>query len=133
MGISLMIVDDDIDDIEIFIDGAHEVDQSIRCLKAQNGLEALKLLEIVSEKPDFIFLDLNMPKLNGKDFIREIKKNPELSGINIVVYSTGNIEEEKQEVLSLGAIDYISKPTSLTDLCDEIKRVISSSYHSIPE
>jgi CheY-like chemotaxis protein len=128
-----MIVDDDIDDIEIFIDGAHEVDKSIRCLTAQNGLEALKLLEIVSEKPDFIFLDLNMPKLNGKDFIREIKKNPELSGINIVVYSTGNIEEEKQEVLSLGAIDYISKPTSLTDLCDEIKRVISSSYHSIPE
>jgi CheY-like chemotaxis protein len=121
---SIMIVDDDIEDIEIFIDGVHEVDESITCISAQNGLEAIEKLNATEIKPDYIFVDLNMPKLNGSGLIKELKKRSDLSQIKIIVYSTNNVYNDKDEFIKLGAEDYISKPTTLTDLCDAIKNVI---------
>jgi CheY-like chemotaxis protein len=125
-----MIVDDDIDDIEIFIDATHVVDPSLICMSAQNGLEAINIINATKVKPDCIFVDLNMPKLNGKQFTKEIRKNPSYSHIKIIIYSTSKLDRDEKEVKQLGANEFITKPTSHDELCNSIARILEIEYHS---
>lgn len=127
MNISIMIVDDDRDDVEIFIEAVRELDRSINCLSASNGLAGLNLVRSLEQKPDYIFVDLNMPKLNGKEFITEIRKNPSFNKIKLIIYSTS--KPDKNDLL--GADDFISKPTTQEELCLMISKVISTQYHAI--
>ena len=121
MSISIMIVDDDTDDIDIFIEAVNEVDPSINCLKAKNGIAGISLVNSVEEKPDYIFVDMNMPKMNGRQFIAEIRKNRLFDKIRLIIYSTSNLESNSLH----GADQFIAKPTSHEELCLEISKVIS--------
>jgi DNA-binding NtrC family response regulator len=72
---TFFIVDDDVDDQDLFIEAVNEVDGSIECMSASNWEEAPDLLK--NKKigiPDMIFLDLNMPRLNGKQCLERIEK-----------------------------------------------------------
>lgn len=71
----LLIIDDDVEDQEIFIEALSEVNADIICDSVISGEEAIAYLESVEKKlPELIFLDMNMPKLNGKQVLHEIKK-----------------------------------------------------------
>jgi len=129
MGTCIMIVDDDIDDIDIFIDAAREVEPTAEYISAQNGLDAINFINAADTQPEYIFVDLNMPKLNGKQFIREIRKNPLFSNTKIIVYSTSRMDGDEEEVKFLGADEFIAKPTSLDELRSEIARVLSKEYY----
>ena len=125
-----MIVDDDPDDIDIFIDAAREVEPTVVCLTAQNGLDALDVISTTNTKPDFIFVDLNMPKMNGKQLIKALRNKPDFLDIKIIVYSTSKIDEDEKEVKLLGADEFITKPTSLDELCNNIARITLKDYHA---
>jgi CheY-like chemotaxis protein len=68
-----LLVDDDLDDQEIFLMTLEKINKNIKCLTANNGVEALSLLTQNSFVPDYIFLDVNMPKMNGIECLRSIK------------------------------------------------------------
>jgi len=123
----LFLIDDDEDDQHVFAEALSEVDGSVDLLTASNGLEALEILKSASSKlPDLIFLDLNMPKMNGKQFLQEIKSSSDLSDIPVVIYSTSSAKTDKDETLQLGASDFIVKPVSYGALCDTLHSVIHS-------
>jgi len=122
----LLLVDDDPDDQHVFAEALSEIDDSVSLLTASNGLEALeRLVNTTLPLPDLIFLDLNMPKMNGKQFLRELKNRTQLSQIPIVIYSTSSARIDKEETLSLGASDFIVKPDSYGELCNAIRSVIA--------
>jgi DNA-binding response OmpR family regulator len=125
-----MIVDDDMDDVDIFIDAAREVESTVNCIGARNGLDAINIIKTTSVHPEYIFVDLNMPKLNGKQFIREIRKDPSFCNTKIIVYSTSKMDSDEIEVKFLGADEFITIPTSLTELCCELARITSREYHN---
>ncbi len=80
------IVDDDTDDQELFIEAVSEVDETIKCLSASDCEIALDLLKNRKmELPDMIFLDLNMPRLNGKQCLAELKKQAHLRDIPVII------------------------------------------------
>ena len=119
---NILIVDDDEDDRELFCDAVNVVDPGINCIVARNGEEALNGLKSRHiPKPDLIFLDLNMPRINGVQCLREIKKDPVLHLIPVVIYTTSKLKEDKDITRKLGAVHFITKPSSLRELCDEIK------------
>jgi CheY-like chemotaxis protein len=130
MSLCIMIVDDDVDDIDIFIDAVHELEPGILCLSARNGLDAIKTIYNAEEKPDYIFVDLNMPKLNGKQFIAELRKNDLFDGVKVIIYSTSKLEKDQDDAQSLGADGFITKPTSMEELCDSISKAIALDFHS---
>jgi CheY-like chemotaxis protein len=130
MSLCIMIVDDDVDDIDIFIDAVHEIEPGILCLSARNGLDAIKTIYNADEKPDYIFVDLNMPKLNGKQFIAELRKNDLFDGVKVIIYSTSKLEKDQDDAQSLGADGFITKPTSMEELCDSISKAIALDFHS---
>ncbi|HOZ87046.1 MAG TPA: response regulator, partial [Bacteroidia bacterium] len=74
--------------------------------------------------PDYIFLDLNMQVMNGKECLTEIKKIPEISEIPVIIYSTSLNEKTVYETLLLGAFDHIEKPTRTIELDEYLRRVL---------
>src|SRR5688572_5754140 len=107
--VRILIVDDDEDDIDIFREAIEELDPSVKCLSAFNGLEALSLLAKLHTKlPDYIFLDLNMPKLNGKCCLAELKKSSVYRQIPVIIYTTSRLESDIEETRRLGASYFLT-------------------------
>ena len=119
---SFLIVDDDVDDRELFIEAVKEIDSTIECVTATNGQAALELLKNpLFSLPDFIFLDLRMPKLDGKKCLSELKKDERLKSIPVVIYTTSKDVEESKELRGMGAFYFMSKPNNP----DEIYYLVS--------
>lgn len=115
--LSLLIVDDDADDIELFIEAAKEIDENIECITANNGRQALELLKNnTSSLPDFIFLDIRMPVFDGKKCLLEIKKDERLKHIPVIIYTTSKEVEESKELRKMGAVYFISKPSNAEEI-----------------
>src|SRR6186713_1099195 len=115
MGLVFFLADDDEDDRMLFSEALMEINPSIKCIMAKNGEEALFLLSNgLFELPDYIFLDLNMPVMNGLKCLAEIKKSAQLKNIPVVVYSTSSKKEYEEESKKLGAMNFFIKPPDFT-------------------
>jgi CheY-like chemotaxis protein len=127
----VLIVDDDSDDRDFFCEALLEIDPTIQCRFAKNGQEALDILNN-SEMllPDYIFLDLNMPRLGGKQCLKAIKKSKHLSNIPVVIFSTTKQDEEAAETRELGAVLFLTKPPTYTELVKRLSYVLSQTAHS---
>lgn len=123
---TFLVVDDDDDDKELFIEVVSEIDQSIEVLSASNGREALQLLEKTERLPHIIFLDLNMPRMNGRQCLDKLKQDLRLASIPVIIYSTSNIPEDKDEALKSGAYSFITKPSCMKQLKVEIDNIIKA-------
>jgi CheY-like chemotaxis protein len=119
----ILIVDDDAEDIELFTEAVSEVDSEIHCVEAYNGLEALKVLKRNSLLPNFIFLDINMPLMNGRKCLEEIKKNDNYKHIPVIIYSTTSDEKQISECRKLGA-DFLTKPNSFDELTGALRKIL---------
>jgi CheY-like chemotaxis protein len=104
------LIDDDIDDQEIFLSVLEEFDPSIRCYTAANGQEAIHKLTSEGVKPDLIFLDLNMPLMNGKQFLKACSSLDGCKEIPVIILTTSSDKKSIEETKQLGAKDYITKP-----------------------
>ena len=102
---TILTVDDDIEDQEIFTEAVSVIDPLIICLIANDGIEGHELL--FNNKPflsiDYIFLDINMPKMNGIELLVLIKENERLNNIPVYMLSTSCTESQKAKINSLGA------------------------------
>ena len=120
------IIDDDIDDREMFEIAVQGLEKTIEVHAATDCSEALRMLRTEDRfVPDFIFLDLNMPGLGGKECLPEIKKIPRLSHVPVIIYSTSSTQNDRRETLSLGAADYIIKEPSIAQLRSSLTRVFN--------
>lgn len=120
----LFIVDDDEDDINLFVEAVNEIDKGMGCYKAKNGEDALARLDALDMLPDVIFLDLNMPRMNGRETLERLKASDRYKHIPVVIYSTSNAQQDRDDTKALGAADYLTKPDSFTDLCIALARTI---------
>jgi len=126
---TIMIVDDDIDDCDIFCEALSDINPAIECIRVGNGQEALRMLECTERLPQLIFLDLNMPRMGGRQCLAEIKKNNRLMHIPVVIYTTSKIGDDVQEMRQLGAYDFITKPFRDTDLKKIIREMLQNLNH----
>jgi CheY-like chemotaxis protein len=115
-----LLIDDDIDDREIFELAAGQADQSVKCVFAKDGVDAIEQLKSVAFIPQYIFLDLNMPRMSGKQCLAEIRKIPELDHVPVIIYSTSGDSRELEEAQQLGATDYLIKQPSIATLSDAL-------------
>jgi CheY-like chemotaxis protein len=127
----VLIVDDDHEDCELFHEAIHDIDPVIKCWTARDGRQAINLLtkELVL-LPDYIFLDINMPLMNGKETLNEIKKNTRLRDIPVIMYSTTSDTKEIQSYYKLGAHDFLIKPNNFNKLVEALSSIIISTRTS---
>ncbi|HEU4470964.1 MAG TPA: response regulator [Flavisolibacter sp.] len=113
---SCFLVDNDEEDQEIFQMALQEVDPAVNCTVACNGVEALQMLDAMAEPPSFIFIDMNMPLMNGKQCLVEIRSRQRFSEVPVYMYSTSADPRSIAEVRTMGATDFIVKPSSFNEL-----------------
>ena len=127
----ILIVDDDPDDVDLFYEAVREVDPTADCISKKDGDQALDFLNAEGIKlPDFIFLDLNMPRLNGIQCLAQIKKIKKLSHIPVIIYSTTRRMGDEEESKKLGAIYFLTKPTNFSDICNAIRFILDRKYET---
>lgn len=119
-------IDDDEDDRDFFCTAIQTIDPEIECLFAKDGNEAIKTLtEQTDLIPDFIFIDMNMPMVDGKQCLIEIRKIDRLDDVPVYIYSTSGTTRLIDEILSLGAKEFLIKPTSMFALEQMLRTIVT--------
>lgn len=121
----ILLADDDADDKMIIADAIRLLShEEVMCF-AENGEEALDVLSKNyedGELPCLIVLDLNMPKMNGTETLRQIKNDNRFKDIPVIIYSTSINPLEKEKCLLLGAYSYVTKPISFKESMETAKQ-----------
>lgn len=112
-----VLADDDADDAELFTEALAAINPRILCDYVSNGKILLdKIRHQQDELPDIIFLDINMPEMNGWDSLIELKKHSSLRHIPVVMYSTSSTYRDMQAAKKLGANFFYTKPDNFREL-----------------
>lgn len=127
---TFLLIDDDADDRMLFCHAIEESLNLVSCLAEGNGNIALEKLDKGEvEKPDIIFIDINMPGRNGWYFLKLIKRDPALQHIPVIMYSTAIIESDIDKAVRLGATLLFKKP----DDFEELENCLKNIYHHLTE
>jgi CheY-like chemotaxis protein len=110
----LLVEDDELDVISVKRSLA-QLETEYDLLTAFNGIEALELLKSSDVLPDVILLDLNMPRMNGIEFLKALRADSELRGIRVFVMTTSSESTDRDQTESLGISGYIIKPLNYND------------------
>ena len=103
-----------------------ELNPAIKRVMASNGEEGIKKLSLNPQiPPDYIFLDLNMPRMNGIECLKEIKKVRHLQKTKVIMYSTTDAHDVRELTRNLGADDFIVKPPSFLKLVEFLSAVLN--------
>jgi CheY-like chemotaxis protein len=120
-----LLIDDDLDDQEIFLMALEEIDEAIECSVANNGVEGLEIVKRDSLfVPECIFLDVNMPKMNGMQCLQELKKLDHLKDSTIFMFSTSADARLIEQSKKLGADEFLVKPPGLTSLVKVLTNIV---------
>lgn len=125
----ILLADDDEGDRLLFTEAFSELKIKTIVHTVNNGVE---LMEWLNNKdihlPHFIFLDLNMPRKNGLQCLKEIRSNEKLKDISIAIYSTSDNEKDMEETFLNGANVYITKPNDFNQLKQVLKNAVETAH-----
>jgi len=122
--LNLLLIDDDIDDHEILSMALKKVDSSIVVNYAHDGVEALKKLKELVPRPHLILLDLNMPRMNGKQCLQAIREDEVFGDTPVYIYSTSALPDVVEETIKMGATGYIEKPADIPTLIGVLEELL---------
>jgi CheY-like chemotaxis protein len=121
----LLLVEDNPADKDLFLLAVERFDSGISCETAYSGSNALQMLQTSYPLPELIFLDLNMPRMDGFEFLTLVKKDPRLKEIPVVILTTS--ASDADQCYKLGAGLFLTKPNSLDDFRTMISDVLSGT------
>jgi CheY-like chemotaxis protein len=127
----ILMIDDDHDDQTLFCEAIKLISPNIACLLANNGQEALTILENTLSLPSVIFLDINMPVMDGRETLTRIRSTVRLRLIPIFIYSTSSNAAEIKKFLALG-VNYIVKPNSFDKVVHAISKALKDAVGFVP-
>lgn len=134
--IELLLIDDDQSDIYLAKRALKKCETPVQMQIARHGEEALSLLRreephAEARRPDLIFLDLNMPRMSGHEFLERVKGDDELKSIPIIVMSMSESKVDIEESYRLQASAYISKPIELEPFTRVIRSIEDHWFHVV--
>ena len=124
---SVLLIDDDMEDVGLFKEALKKVGPSVLFHYFDNGNEGIQaLLAQEAALPDLIFLDINMPAMNGWQCLARLKQEAFLKHLAVIMYSTSSEPREIEMAKELGAIGIITKPDSFTLLKKTLAAVLAT-------
>jgi CheY-like chemotaxis protein len=123
-GPKLILIDNDEDDQEIFVMALEKLGKPVDVRMFSGGTEALAFLRKENFIPSFIFIDMNMPLMSGKECLGEIRKISALNNATIFIYSTAANPAAFDELIKLGAKDFLVKPSEFQGLIELLSKMI---------
>lgn len=129
----ILLADDDRDDAEMFCEALADIDESIICHCAENGDQALKMLNSHDKTPEVVFLDLNMPIMNGWECLKRLKSEERYKDIPVIMISTSSHKNDMEAAGNLGAFCYFVKPNNFNDLKQVLGLITSNLENGLKE
>ena len=129
--LNILLVEDDTIEVMKLKRATESLKLQHRIMQASNGEEALQLLQDKSALPSIILLDLNMPKINGLEFLEILKNDDQLRFIPTIVLTTSINKRDLLECYKLGIAGYLLKPLKYDEYVSKIDKLLS--YWSINE
>ena len=130
----ILVADDDADDQQLIASALNNLDLKFDIIPVHNGLEALDYLlrrnayKHVTEYPDLIFLDLNMPLMDGFEVLKGIRMQQALESLPIYVITVSKNSSDKSKAKELGATGFYSKGSRTSDLSLVVKDILDKNY-----
>jgi len=124
----ILLVDDDKDELFIFVEALAMTGIPHKCTWAKNGEQALSQLQYLV--PDFVFLDINLPGMNGLQILLKIRQNTRLARLPVILYSNGIDDRTAEKYTALGATACLKKPDSVTLLASALSSMIEEHVHA---
>lgn len=121
------LIDDDREDQFFFELAVAELRQPVTCCFADDCFKGLEMLAHTDFNPDFIFVDINMPKMNGIECLAKIRKIHRLDGVPVYMYSTSADEFIEERCINLGAAGLIKKETSISAIGEMLLAVFENN------
>jgi CheY-like chemotaxis protein len=121
---TILYADDDKEDQEVFAEIIEAIDPTITILFAQNGIRTMEILASC-DVPDIVFLDVNMPFLNGYQALAEIRKNDKFDKTRVIVYSTNGYQRIHEDYGALNA-EYVRKPNTIGEGIQTLKNILQT-------
>lgn len=130
--IHIILADDDEDDRMFFTEAFDELKINTKVQTFKDGVHLMDYLNADNTLPNVLFLDLNMPRKNGMQCLKEIKENSKFNDIAIAIYSTSASEDDIENTFILGANIYIKKPSNFGMLKKVLSQVVTINwqYHT---
>jgi CheY-like chemotaxis protein len=125
---NIFLAEDDADDQFLFTDALKQIDASIQCQIASDGRQAISMLKKMTKLPEIIFLDLNMPLMNGFECLSKMKNDARLASVPVVIFTTSRNPEDAHATHQLGANVFLSKPSDFSELKSKIQRILSLDF-----
>lgn len=129
--LKILLIEDDMIEIMKMHRTVASLKLNHKIIEANDGEEALKILEQKDSLPDIILLDLNMPKINGIEFLNILKKDKELKYIPTIILTTSSNQKDLLECYKIGIAGYVLKPLKYEDYVSKIDKLLA--YWSINE
>ncbi|GAQ48809.1 response regulator [Flavobacterium psychrophilum] len=129
--LNILLIEDDTIEIMKFNRVLKTIEANHKIIEANNGEEALEILKEKENTPDIIILDLNMPRINGIEFLGILKQDPVLKYIPAIILTTSNNHTDILECYKIGIAGYVLKPLKYDNYVDRIKKMLD--YWSINE
>jgi CheY-like chemotaxis protein len=120
-----LLTDDDRDDREMFSEALASIAPDIVYHWAEDGQQALQLLAS-DDKPDVLFLDINMPVMNGWELLHKLKKDNNYNDIPVIIYTTSSEQRDKEIAKDLGALCFVTKPDNFRLMKSILKVVVDN-------
>ena len=128
---SILMIDDDLDDIEIVRETIKNIDPTIRFFAVTACEQAIQMVTLESLIPDFIFLDLNLPGMTGKECLAKLRNIAALEPTVIVIYTTSTNPSDKEVTRLLGATHFLNKPNTMKELSDALQSILNADKQNI--
>lgn len=127
-GIEILLVEDNPGDVRLTIEGLNEAKVRNNLHVARDGVEALEFLRrqgqfAAAVRPDLILLDLNLPRMDGHQVLAEVKSDPDLKSIPVVILTTSSAEQDILQSYQLQANCYITKPVDLEQFIKVVRSI----------
>jgi CheY-like chemotaxis protein len=128
--VDLVLADDDLDDRGLFESALKQLNLKTRLTLTHDGEHLINHLNQKEPPPDVLFLDLNMPRKNGFECLKELKQSKRLQKIPVIIYSTSIEATAVERLYNDGAFLYIQKPGKFSSLKDVIRKALDLTAHT---
>ena len=126
----ILNVDDDIDDREMFQAAIKAIDPDLTSLQFESGIKVLEYIANAEVAPDVIFIDINMPKMNGYECVEHLRQMRGIDNMQIVMYSTAFNPKQQEDFKDL-SIRYVKKTSRFSELVQSINLILLEFKESV--
>ncbi|MGE0494755.1 MAG: response regulator [Vulcanimicrobiota bacterium] len=118
--VKILLIEDSAEDIELTREAFLELCPSVELLTARDGATAMEILR-AGDTPSLVLLDLNLPRMNGREVLREIKSDPQLATIPVIILTTSSANDDVLEAYRNHANCYLTKPLHFEQFLEQMR------------